>query len=387
MFEHLFSHFTFIFLLKILADENIYKLRPFLPDEVDLTTFDPGQPLPGLEGFDALLIRTVSELNETTLPVLPDSLKLIGTGSSGSDHIDIDYFREKGVVVIDAKGSNANAVSEYVITSLLLWSIKKEKNLQKLKVGIVGAGATGTAVANQLAKFDISFYSYDPPRQERDSGFQSASLKEVLDCDILTFHVPLSKNGVYSTFHWLDAEKLSGRKFELIINASRGGVIDELALLKSMKLETVSDVIIDVWEGEPDFNTALVEKAFIATPHIAGYSEQAKLNASKMLVEQLAGFFDFELPDFSELYFPKKLDIAHLNYSLYEFILRIHPLREYDVDIRELCLRPDKEILFQKLRTDRPYRFEFPYLKLSSELVNEFKVLNILGVKTFNAKS
>ncbi len=368
-------------MLKIIADKNIYKLDQFLNDNVEITTFDPNDPLPGLEAYDALFVRTVTKLNSKTLEKIPESLKLIGTGSSGSDHIEREYFRSKDVEVIDAKGSNADAVSEYVITSLLLWSIKRDIELSEMTVGIIGAGATGSAVADQLSRFEIPFLSYDPLREQRDKNFSSTSLNDILECDILTFHVPLEKEGSHSTFHWLDESKLSDNSFELIINASRGGVIDELALLNAVQKNTVSDIIIDVWEGEPDFNTAVAEEAFIATPHIAGYSEQAKLNASRMLVEQFSEFFDVEVPDSSMLYQPKEIDIADLNYTAYELLLRLHPLREYDADLRNLNLRPDKSILFQKLRTDRPYRYEYPYISLNETLLDEFNVLKKLGVK------
>lgn len=368
-------------MLKILADKNIYKLDQFLNGAVEITTFDPNGPLPGLETYDALFVRTVTELNSQNLESMPDSIKLIGTGSSGSDHIEKEYFKSKGVRVIDAKGSNADAVSEYVITSLLLWSIRRDINLSKMTVGIIGAGATGSAVANQLSRFEIPFLSYDPPREQRDKSFSSASLKNILDCNVLTFHVPLEKEGAHPTFHWLDDFKLSSNSFELIINASRGGVIDELALLNAVRANTVSDIIVDVWEREPDFNTAVAEAAFIATPHIAGYSEQAKLNASKMLVEQFSDFFDVEISDSSILYQSKNIDLADLNYTAYELLLRLHPLREYDADLRNLNLRPDKPILFQKLRTDRPYRYEYPYISLNKTLLNEFNVLKKLGVK------
>ena len=369
-------------MIKILADEHTYKINRFLPDGIELFSYDPNNPFPNLDGFDALFVRTVSKLNSSTIPLLPNSLKIVGTGSSGSDHIDKDYFQQNGIKVIDAVGSNANAVSEYFITGLLLWSIKKGKDLTKFKAGIVGAGATGSAVARQCAAFGIDTVSYDPPKEQREPEFKSSSLDEVLNCDILTFHVPLINKGVNSTFHWLDEEKLKDRKFELIINAARGGVIDELALLRSMADNLVNDVIIDVWEDEPDFNTALVEQAFIATPHIAGYSEQAKLNASKMLVEQMGEFFGLSIPDYSHLYEPKTLDLADLNYSLYELLLRLHPLREYDADLRELCLRPDKSILFRKLRNDRPLRFEYSYIKMEESLLQMFSTLQQLGINS-----
>jgi len=367
-------------LYKILADENIYKLKEFFPQNVGLTTYNSSSPFPKLDGFDALFVRTVSKINQSSITEFPDSLKVIGTGSSGSDHIDKEYFSDKGINIIDAKGCNANAVSEYVITALLLWSIKRNKDLTRLRVGIVGSGKTGSAVQKQCEMFEIETISYDPPKQERDSNFISGSIKDLLECDILTFHVPLSKNGDYSTYHWLDKEILESHRFDLIINASRGGVIDELSLMEALDKGTVNDVIIDVWENEPDFNTALVEKSFLSTPHIAGYSEQAKLNASKMLVQKLTSIFDIDICDSQELYAPKVFDIANLNYSKYEFLLRLNPLREYDADIRNLCLRPDKAILFQKLRIDRPYRYEYPFLQIDSNFLEGFNELTKLGI-------
>lgn len=367
-------------MLKILADQNIYKLEEFLPKNIELISYDPANGIPDLSGFNALFVRTVSKIDRSVLPKIPSSLKLIGTGSSGSDHIDRDYFEQKGLRVVDAKGCNANAVSEYVITALLLWSIKRDKDLTRLSVGIIGFGETGSAVQRQCKKFGIDTICYDPPKQERESNFNSESLTDVLSCDILTFHVPLTKNGDNSTYHWLNTEKLKGNKFELIINASRGGVIDELALMEAIDNSSVKDIVIDVWEDEPDFNTALVEKAFIATPHIAGYSEQAKLNASKILVQKFVNIFDLRIPNAEKLYTSKVLDIANLNYSLYEMLLRLHPLREYDADIRDLCLRPDKAILFQKLRIDRPYRYEYPFIKLNKLNESSNETLQKLGV-------
>jgi erythronate-4-phosphate dehydrogenase len=367
-------------LLKILADQNIYKIEEFLPQNVELKLYDPKQKLGDLNSFDALFIRTVTKLNRTTIPNIPKSLKLIGTGSSGSDHVDTEYLKSNGINFIDAKGCNANAVSEYVITSLLLWSIKKEKTLSELSIGIIGAGATGNAVAAQLEEFGIPFVLYDPPKELREEGFKSVSIKKVLECDILTFHVPLTKDDEFSTFHWFGNEKLKDQNFELIINASRGGVIDEKALIKAIESGNIKDIIIDVWEEEPNFNTALMKKAFIATPHIAGYSEQAKLNASKLLAKKFAAHFELNIPDTAHLFTNKIIDVADLKYSLYELLLRLNPLREYDVNMREICSRADKTDLFQKMRVDSPYRFEYPFLKLNEDILNKHPLLIKLGI-------
>ncbi|MBO6621400.1 MAG: hypothetical protein JJ892_01760 [Balneola sp.] len=368
-------------MLKILADQNIYKLSQFLPDEIELTTYNNSDPIPSLNGYDALIASTVTKLNEFTIPSIPQSLKAIGTASSGSDHIDAQYFQNNGVKVFDAKGCNAKTVGEYIITVLILWSIKKNKNPEDYTVGVIGAGATGSEVKKQLQEFNIPFKMYDPPKELTHEEFNSASLQEILDCDILTFHVPLTEGKPNSTFHWLDKDKLNSSSFELIINAARGGVIDESALLDALATGSVKDVVIDVWENEPDFNTELAKKAFISTPHMAGHSEQGKLIASGIICDKIGSVLGFKSNPADSMLIKKEQAISDLNYTLLNLILRLHPIREYDADIRNICSRPDKAILFQKLRTDRPYRYEYPYISLDKTLLDEFKVLKKLGVK------
>ncbi len=370
-----------ISLIKVLADQNLYKLSLLTPQEVELTFYDPQAKFQDLNGFDALLIRTVTKINKPNFPVLPSSLKFVGTGSSGSDHVDIDYLESQEISFFDAKGCNARAVAEYVLTSLLLWSMEKEVNLEKLTFGIVGMGKTGTAVSNLFKKFGLYHHSYDPPREEIDADFTSCSLEELLGCDILTFHVPLTKSGRYPTFHWLHEEILESNQFKLIINASRGGVVKESALMKALDAGIVGDCIIDVWEGEPNFSPGLANRAFLATPHIAGYSEQAKLNASKIIIEQFCQFFGLESPAIDHLYERKNIELAHLSYSLSQLLSRLHPIKEYDAVLRDLTNREDKAALFSKLRTDRPYRFEYPYLNLDNKYLEKYGELGLLGIK------
>ena len=204
-----------------------------------------------------------------------------------------------------------------------------------------------------------------------------------MNCDILTFHVPLEQSGKDPTYHWLDDKILTNNSFELVINAARGGVINESHLLDAINNKTVRDTVIDVWENEPDFNPELMEKAFIATPHIAGYSEQAKLNASKILAVKLGLYFNLSIPDTAELYNSKTIDFANLTYSLKELLLKLHPIKEYDNALRDLASRTDRKILFSKLRVDRPYRYEYSFLKVSSNQHVDSKVLKKLGVNYF----
>ncbi|MBO6525075.1 MAG: 4-phosphoerythronate dehydrogenase [Balneolaceae bacterium] len=368
-------------MIKVIADQNLYRLQEFLPNEVELTSYDPHQGLPDTNGFDALLIRTVSKLNHQTFPEIPESLRFVGTGSSGIDHVDTDYLKSNNIEFADALGNNSRAVAEYVMTALLLWREEKSKNLADFSCGIVGVGNAGSVVAEIFGDFGLKTVLYDPPRAEREPGFNSASLDEVLNCDVITFHVPFSDAGKYPTKHWLNEEKMITRSFELIINAARGGVIDEFAVSKAMDSGQVKDIVIDVWENEPDFDAEFANRAFIATPHIAGYSEQSKLNASSMICEKLCHFFGLKCPLTENLYQVKEIKPAHIKYSLIDWLLRLHPIKEYDAVLRDLAQRQDKDILFQKLRTDRPYRFEYSFLKLEEKFLKGFDDLKRLGVK------
>lgn len=366
----------------VAADQNLYKISELIPPQVRLTLYDPSDGIPNLVGADALLVRTVTHLNEETLPKPPKQLKFIGTASSGTDHLDNEYLESKGIQLTDANGCNARAVAEYVMTALLLWREKFEPKKPIGKVGVIGVGKAGSEVYKLLSGFDIECVTYDPPRELREDSFTSATLEEVLSCDILSFHVPLNKKGDYPTYHWLNEEKLRNQSFKLIINAARGGVIDEDALLKSFHEKRIQNYILDVWEGEPDFNPKVAENAFIATPHIAGYSEQAKINATKIVCDKMADFFDIEraAPVYKNL--TKSEDLAHIHYELSKLLTRLHPIKGYDAALRDLINRPDKKVLFRDLRNEWPYRFEYSFIKIRKPLLQEFPELKKLGIKS-----
>lgn len=367
-------------MIHILADQNLYKIEELIPPHTQLKLYDPSKGIPDLTGTDALLVRTVTHLNEDTLPSIPPSLKFIGTGSSGTDHLDNEYLEQKGITLADANGCNARAVAEYVMTALLLWKEEHQPEEPLGKVGVIGVGKAGSAVVNLLKTFGVEYVEYDPPREERDPDFTSASLEEVLNCDILTFHVPLTKKTAHPTFHWLNDDKLSGRDFKLIINAARGGVVDELALMKYFVEGSVGNYVLDVWEEEPDLNTKIAKHAFIATPHIAGYSEQSKINATKIVCDKLAAHFDIEPAISAYKNVSKTVDLAHIKYNLKGILTRLHPIKGYDAALRDLFDRPDKKVLFRNLRNEWPYRFEYPFLTIRPEFLKEFPELSSLGI-------
>ncbi len=365
-------------MIRVLADENLYKLETFLPKEIELVKYDPVLGMPDINGFDAWLLRSVTKVNPITIPKLPKLLKFIGTGSSGRDHIDKNYLLENEIRFVDAKGSNANVVAEYVVTSILLLD-SDLKNLLNLRVGIIGIGAVGKKVVSLLNKIGFNTVSYDPPRDEKESDFESASLEKVLSCDILTFHVPLERTGKHPTYHWLNNEKLSNRDYFAIINAARGGVIDEIALMIAKQRNSVKHLIIDVWENEPDFNPVLAKYCSFATPHIAGSSIQSKTNASEMLATRLCNFFELKSPKKAEI----EKQIIHLenaNSTIRDVIYNCHPLPEYHKILLNIGSDPDKCSLFARLRTDFPYRNEYPVIRIPEVNLMKFPILKKFGI-------
>lgn len=372
--------------IKLLADEQILLTEKQLPEPVLLTTFDPSDGIPADAGdYDALFVRTVSPIDKTTIPSHPQRLRFIGSATAGFDHVDQDWLAQSNIEFAYAPGSNANSVGEYVAVSILLWALKTGTDLSSLTAGIIGAGHTGTAVAKHLTKMNVRFKNYDPPRQIRETTFKSAGIEEILACDILTFHPPLTTAGEWPTKHWLSQSELKDRYFSLIINAARGGVIDEKALYSAFKKGDVQNYILDVWENEPYFDDQIAENAWLRTPHIAGYSVQSKQRAAAMLMESLSSTFGFEYTlenrAGQSLKSRPGLSITDPNPDLPQILLSLHPLGEYDRMFKDLIgLKTNmKSHAFQEIRTGYPLRYEHPYHQLDPAILEKFPVLRALG--------
>jgi len=370
--------------ITISADRNIYHLQDWLPDDVTLHTFEPSDGIPDLTDADALVVRTVSKINRHTLHPVSKTLRFVGTASAGTDHIDIDYLERQDIHFASAGGCNARAVAEYIGTSLILWGEHTGLDIHEHTVGIVGVGHVGSALAALFDEMHIEYVSYDPPREIREQSFTSATLDDVLNCDILTFHVPLTVSGQYATRHWLNADKLAGHTYDLVINASRGGVIDEDDLMKAMNQDRVGSSIIDVWENEPAFSSRMSRMALLATPHIAGYSVQAKDNATRMMMEALAK--TFELP-YDKHDLSGKQESQSITFSedktLGSLLTSINPILKYDEELRSIAALPDAERAdaFRKLRTDRPFREEYRMFSVDGDVCKRHPELRALGFR------
>lgn len=372
-------------MITVFADKYLYNIEKLLPESCNLKLYNPSQGIPeDLDNADALLIRTVNKIDRNLINRLPESIQFIATGSAGTDHVDRKLLKKMNIAFADAAGCNSRSVAEYVATALLLWMDDSARIPDSLTVGIIGMGNAGSEVDKLLNSLGVKTICYDPPKEKREETFTSASLEEVLSADILTFHTPLEHRGVFSTYHWLDEDKLDAKNFELIINTARGGVINEQSLLKAYIKGSVDNFIIDVWENEPIFNDLIAENAFLKTPHIAGYSRQSKLRATQMIVGSLCSHFEMDRPD-TELN-PNNEGLHLTNNSLKsarlsEILCKIHPIREYEKGLKRLIgLPPQKKAPgFNTLRSEFPLRNEYRHLSLPDFLLQEFPLIRTLS--------
>ena len=303
---------------------------------------------------DALIVRTRTKCNKDLLE--GSRVKFIATATIGTDHIDLDYCKDKGIYVQNAAGCNAGGVMNYVLSAIYGSASRKRMRLEGCTVGIIGAGNVGSRVARALQILGFKVLLCDPPRAEREGPAQFCDLDFLLrNSDIVTLHVPLNQ----STRGMADARFFSKMKLGAIfVNTSRGEVVVEEDLLASVT--KLGSVIIDVWQHEPDVNKGLVASVDIATPHIAGYSYQGKLLGSSMSVRSLARFFGIkELYDFfpqpdNEQIDAVKLDLRGKSEGQIASVIQYN----YPIFTDDFIFRVDPE-RFEYLREHYRYRREF----------------------------
>lgn len=238
---------------------------------------------------EALFVRTRTRVDSALLE--GTRVRFVATATIGTDHLDIPYLEQSGIAWASAPGCNAQAVCDYVEECLRLNDrLATERPLccptatlsDRLTLGIVGCGHVGSKVKAMAERRGMRVLVSDPPK-----GLHIPLAQLAAEADVITFHTPLTRAGAFLTYHLCDAEFLVHcRPGTLIINAARGGVVDEEALLHSGL-----PCAIDTWEGEPDINRALLRQAWLASYHIAGYSLEGKINASQQVLDAFCRFF------------------------------------------------------------------------------------------------
>lgn len=239
----------------------------------------------------ALLVRTRTRCDAVLLQ--GSAVRFIGSATIGADHIDACFCQRQGIAVATAPGCNAVAVQQWTLAAIVHWAEHKRLSLSNLTLGVVGVGHVGSRVEAGARLLGLSVLRCDPPRQRAEADSSFVALSDVLQqSDIITFHVPLIRTGSDATVHLLNQNNIQQCKHNaLIINSSRGEVADTQALLNFAAQHPEAAFALDVWEGEPHPNAHLVERSFVATPHIAGYSIEGKRNATRMLLNALSHHF------------------------------------------------------------------------------------------------
>ena len=318
---------------------------------------------------DALLVRSVTKVDRALLE--KSNIRFVGTATIGTDHIDLDYLRERNIAFASAPGSNAQSVAEYVLAALLTISERKNIAIDTLSIGIIGVGHVGTKVEHLANILKMKSVLNDPPLK-RVTGDQDRyrNLDEVLEADIITLHVPLTLSGPDATYHLVDEQFLEKIKpGTIMINASRGAVIDTEVLRDFLARKRVGSCVLDVWENEPSIDCDLLRLVDIGTPHIAGYSYDGKMNGAEMIYKSFCESFAIDGAAGYNSCFEKLEDsliaLGHpasgLQTSLRAIVKHCYNIERDDSELREM-LRLDPEARsahFRSLRKNYPRRYEF----------------------------
>ncbi len=373
--------------MKIVVDENMPYARDLFSRLGEVVSV-PGRTISPRElaGADALMVRSVTRVNH---PLLAGSgVKFVGTATAGQDHINTDELQADGVAFSAAPGCNAIAVVEYVFSALLALAERDGFSLTDRTVGIVGAGNVGGRLQRRLEAAGIKTLICDPPRADRGEEGEFHSLDTLVrDADVLTFHTPLFKQGKYQTLHMADQallEKLVPGA--ILINACRGPVVDNQALLRVLEKRSDLSVVLDVWEPEPELSLDLLDRVDIATAHIAGYTLEGKARGTTQVFEAWSAFIGqpqqvpltelLPLPDIRKVSLSGECDQAMLK----RLVHLVYDVRRDDALLRAVADKPGE---FDRLRKQYWERREWSSLQVDCDNANTAEKLLLLG---FDAK-
>ena len=372
-------------MIRIISDDKIPFLRGVLEPYAEVV-YLPGKQIDNevLRKADALMVRTRTKCNESLLT--GTNVKFIGTATIGYDHIDTKFCESSGIIWTNAPGCNSSSVQQYIAAALLKAAFAFNFSLGDKTIGIVGVGNVGSKVEKLSQILGMNILLNDPPRSRNEGKAKFVNLGTLLaESDIVTVHVPLSFAGEDKTYHLFDDNNFRKmKKGAWFFNSSRGEVTDTFSLKKVLGTDKLCGAVLDVWENEPDIDLELMKKAFIATPHIAGYSTDGKANGTAMIVNSLCRHFDLPVNNWYPFDIPVP-PVASLTIDAEgksdDDIIREAVLNTYDIEDDDSKLRSSPGD-FERIRGDYPLRREFPAFTVSLNGGNE-KILNKLGQMGF----
>jgi len=360
-------------MLTIVVDENIPAAEACFAG-LGTVIKRPGRSMTAddVRDADVLVVRSITQVNQQLL--VGSKVRFVGTATIGVDHVDQNYLQQQGIAFSNAPGCNAQSVVDYVISALLELESIRDFSLSGKSVGIIGLGNVGSRLKRVCEALGLEVLACDPPLQEQgQTGLVSAD--EAWQADIVSLHVPLEKEGRHPTLYLGDYRRLGAMvPGAVLINSSRGSVVDNRALSNVLNDRFDLCAVLDVWEGEPLVNRELVSQVDIATPHIAGYSHDGKIRGTYMIYQKLCEFLKQPVQLLERDLIPAPLNIV-LDFSsdhadspmtAREVVKKVYDIQEDDLGLRT-SLQLDRERRgegFDALRKHYRVRREFATVTL-----------------------
>ena len=355
--------------MKIVCDDKIPFLKGVFEPYAEVVYLPGKQTAPqDVRDADAIITRTRTACNEALLK--GSKVKVIATATIGFDHIDTAWCESNGIIWKNAPGCNSWSVKQFIASVLVTLARRHGFDLRDKTLGVVGVGNVGSKVAEIASLLGMKVLLNDPPRARREGPEGFVSLDEIIaKADLITCHVPLNREGEDRTVHLFDEKRISMlRPDQILMNSSRGQVVDNAALRAALAEGRLLGAQIDTWENEPGIDLQLLDLVDIATPHIAGYSADGKANGTTASVRTVASVLGLPLTEWapSDIPAPEQsleftLDAAgkSLQDVLSEAILHTYDVMEDDAKLRR---SPE---LFEKLRGDYQIRRELTAFTLT----------------------
>jgi erythronate-4-phosphate dehydrogenase len=357
--------------MKFVVDENIPLAEAFFGEMGELVQL-PGRDIRSdqLQDADVLLVRSVTQVNARLLE--GSSVKFVGSATIGEDHLDTEFLSSQNIAYSSAPGCNAESVVNYVISALSVLSERHTTPWLDWTVGIIGLGNIGGRLADMLSKLGVKVIGYDPFKV--DHPFHTEELNSLIQAaDVISLHVPLTKEGPHPTYHLVDAPFLQAMQDNAcLVNTSRGGVVDEQALLEQFSEYSEFEAVLDVWETEPEPNLQLMDAATLATPHIAGYSLDGKLRGTETLYQKVSECFGLPIrlklgqlipePPLKRISFSTEADPL---WAINTAIRACYDVRNDDFRMRQnLHTAQRRGEVFDRLRKEYPKRRDFEAVRV-----------------------
>lgn len=357
-------------MLTIVIDDAVVEAESLF-SALGKTIIVPGRDITqNAQQADALIIRSRTQISAEFLQQHPN-IRFIGSTVVGLDHIDQHACARAGVTLYTAQGCNARSVAEYVIVQIVAYAWQQQRDLSSLTLGIIGVGNVGKQLQHLASLLGIKLLLNDPYRQQAETKFPHTELNQLLaQADVISLHTPLTEDGCNPTFNLINATNLvQVRAKTLFINAARGDVVDESALLKRDDLH----LITDCWSNEPNINSQLLSKSQLATPHIAGHAWDAKYRGGFMAAQALAHWSVQQQPIYAPNLSQQSSILATGKTALEQLNDVLQQAYHFFSDDQTLRNSPDAEraSIFEHYRRHYPMRREWTQLSVINQSLTE----------------